>query len=286
MAFEASSTGYSVSDSPAPLSFGRSFDRTPVFLAGMQSCGEGDTANLRSESVNSTAARVLIDEEQSADTETSHATENVGYLALSSNTRTVVLGDTPDADYPGTIRDTFININQEVNVSSEQLNTYTWPENMPANAILLKADLSQIPEGATILQATLKLYQTAADGDASYEVSVHRIVNHNPDLARSNGYTYNGSEEWTANDACYNSIPLAQADIDEAVDTRTLDRSLEYKSWDVTGILQHWNQNQGSNFGMLLNSDAVASSNSHRYFISNESQEGKKRPKLKIIYAR
>src|SRR6056297_4120338 len=87
-----------------------------------------------------------------------------------SDSQTVVFGNTSTADYAETVQDTFINLNEEVNASSTQLNTYTWPENKPANAVLLKVGLSQLPAGAQIQSATLTLYQTAAGGDASYDV--------------------------------------------------------------------------------------------------------------------
>jgi hypothetical protein len=284
MGFEVSRTGYTVSDDNAALTFSRSYDSTPIFLAGMQTCDEADTANLRGDAKDSASAEVAIDEEQSADSETSHVAENVGYIALGSSVRTAVFGDVPDADHPGTITDTFINLNQELNESSEQLNTYTWPEDTVANAILMKVDLSQLPDGAQIKSATLKLYQAGAGGDANYDVSVHRVINHNPDLSWATGYTYNGIDSWTANDACYDNIPVAQADIAPASDVNSLDQTLEIKSWDVTQLVKDWVAEPSSNYGMLLNSDDVASSDSHRYFASDEAQDDSKRPRLEVTY--
>src|SRR6056297_1332740 len=147
-----------------------------------------------------------------------------------SDSQTVVFGNTSTADYAETVQDTFINLNEEVNASSTQLNTYTWPENKPANAVLLKVGLSQLPAGAQIQSATLTLYQTAAGGDASYDVSVHKVINYNPELTHANGYTYDGANNWTANDSCYNSVPLAQADIAAAENVNTLDQNLGYKN--------------------------------------------------------
>ncbi len=58
----------------------------PVFLAGIQSYNEADTAALRykSLSTNTNTVKVRVEEEQSADTETLHAAENVGYLLLAN----------------------------------------------------------------------------------------------------------------------------------------------------------------------------------------------------------
>ena len=208
-------------------------------------------------------------------------------LACDANpdVQTLVFGDTLDADYPGTVQDTFINLNEDVNYDSAQLNTYTWPENMPANAILIQFDLSQAPYGARIQSATLSLYQTAAGGDATYDVSVHKVINYDPDLYQANGYTCDGLSDWTANNACYHGIPLAQADIAPAEDTNCLDQSLGYKSWDVTTMVQEWVNNSDINYGLMLNSDDVATSSSYRFFAASEATDAARRPRLTIMFS-
>ena len=197
----------------------------------------------------------------------------------------MVFGNYPEADFTGTVQDTFININQEVNVASDRLNTYTWPTNMSANAVLIKFNLSQLPAGAKIQSATLSLYQVEAGGDTSYDVSVHKIINHNPDLQQSNGYTFNGVDGWTANNNCYKNIPLGQADIAPAEDVNSLDQGLGYKTWDVTNMVQDWVTDSASNFGLLLNSDAVASADSYRFFAASETNDADLRPSLEVIYS-
>lgn len=157
---------------------------------------------------------------------------------------------------------------------------------MVANAILLKVDLSQLPAGAQIQTATLKLYQTAAGGDATYDVSVHKVLGVNPDLSQANGYSFDGLSDWTANDQCYNSIPLAQADIDTAADVNSLDQTLEYKQWQVTALVQDWVSGASQNNALLLNSDDVASSDSYRFFASGEATDSSQRPRLEITYTK
>jgi len=199
-------------------------------------------------------------------------------------THSVIFGNTPDADYNGTVQDTFININENVNISATQLNTYTWPENMPANAVLLKFDLFQLPADAQIQSATLTLYQTEAGGDTAYDVSAHKIINYNPDLSQASGYTYDGANDWTANNDCYNSVPLAQADIAAAGKVNRLDQNPGYKNWAVTGMVQDWVNDPGTNFGLLLNSDSAATSDSYRFFASSEANDSTQRPSLEVTY--
>lgn len=206
---------------------------------------------------------------------------------LEPGTYTVILGDTPDSDYPGTLEDTFININEENNSNSQYLNTYTWPENSIANAIIMKWDLSNIPSSATIHNATLYLYLSRMGGDGGddlYDLSVHKIINYNPVISACNGYTYDGINPWTPYSGLYNDIPLAQADIAEAEDTKSIDKTYGYKSWSVTNMVQEWVSNPDSNYGMLVNSDPVASQDSNRYFSSTESPNPDQRPKLVITY--
>jgi hypothetical protein len=208
----------------------------------------------------------------------------VTYTGPTTTTENVIFGNTPDADHPGTVQDTFLNINTKVNVALPQLNTYTWPANTPANAVLIKFDLSQLPPGARIQSAILTLYQIAAGGDDAYDVSAHKVINHNPDLGAATGYTYNGVSSWTDNSVSYNNIPLAQADISPAEDVNRLDANNGYKSWDVTGMVQVWANDSASNYGLLLNSGTLAGADSFRYFASSEADDAAVRPLLEITY--
>ncbi len=123
-----------------------------------------------------------------------------------------------------------------------------------------------------------------AGGDDLYDLTVHKIIHYNPVISACTGYTYNGTNSWTPNSQCYNNIPLAQADIATAEDTKSINKTYGYKSWSVTSMVQDWVSNQGSNYGMLVNSDTVASSNSNRFFSATESSNPDQRPKLVVTY--
>ena len=211
----------------------------------------------------------------------------VKWSSEEGDSNTIVFGDASGADYPGTIQDTFINLNDENSVNSESLNTYTWRTDQVANAIILKADLAVIPAEAYVQSATLHLYMNSMGGnggDDLYDISVHKIINYNPDLSQCSGYTYYGTNEWTANDACHNDVPLAQADISEPEDVKSIDKTYGYKTWDVTNMIRDWITNPATNFGLLLNSDTSASSDSNRFFASSEASDPNQRPKLVVTY--
>ena len=126
---------------------------------------------------------------------------------------------------------------------------------------------------------------SAAGGDVVYDLTAHKIIDVNPDLEHATGYTYDGVNEWIGNDFCYNSIPLAQSNIATAESMNSLDYNLGYKDWDLTSMVRDWAIEPNTNYGVMLNSDAVASSNSYRFFAASDTEDAEKRPELVISYS-
>ncbi|HEX9757357.1 MAG TPA: fibronectin type III domain-containing protein [Nitrospiria bacterium] len=201
------------------------------------------------------------------------------------NSVTEEWGNTSTSNHPNTIEDTYIDLNSTNFSLDSQLKTYTWPQDQNANSILLKWDLSTIPSNVTIENATLSLYLEGSGGDSSYDISTHRIINKNTAINQVNGLTFDGTNGWTANNCCNNGIPLAQADILSAEDTQSISTTPGYKTWTVTQMVQEWVNNPSGNFGMLVNSDPVASANSNRIFSSSETSQQNQRPKLIITFS-
>jgi hypothetical protein len=190
-------------------------------------------------------------------------------------------GDATGTDHPGTIEDTFTDSgtgddNKSTHIT---LNTYNWPADTVANTTIIKWDLSSIPTDATVIDATLYLYQVDTGGDASYDIPVHKIVNVNPVISACTWNTYDGTNSWTG------GADGGQSDIAAAEDTQAVNTTNnEYKTWSVTNMVQDWVSTPSSNYGMLVNSDAVASVNSHRFFASTEVVDASTRPKLIVTY--
>lgn len=205
-------------------------------------------------------------------------------ITLPAGTVTAVFGKATGANYPGTVEDTFLNINSDVNSASTTLNTYTWPAATPANAILTKWSLSALPANAQIQSATLSLYMTGSGGDALYEIPVSGIINKTPVIAKSNGNTYDGTNAWTASSVPYGGIPLAQSDIAPSVDAPLVDTTIGYKNWNVTNIVKGWVASPGTNMGLLLNSSNKGTSDSYRTFASSEAADATQRPTLVVTY--
>ncbi|HKE85963.1 MAG TPA: DNRLRE domain-containing protein [Vicinamibacterales bacterium] len=183
--------------------------------------------------------------------------------------------------------DTTINLDANNNSGSPLLFTYTWPEYETANAILMKFDLSVLPAGATIQDATLNLALVESDNtsDATYTVTAHKIQNRNPVIESASGYTFDGINGWSASNCCYNGIPLAQGDITPPYAQLAVDKASGYKQWSLTQMVQEWTSDPSSNFGVLLNSDASKYKDRYRYFASTENGNASLRPYLHVRFS-
>ncbi len=183
--------------------------------------------------------------------------------------------------------DTFIGLDANNQSANVMLMTYTWPDYRVANAILMKFDLSAIPPGAVVTDATLQLALVASDtsSDSTYTVTALKLLGRNPVITGATGYTADGVTAWTPNVCCSNNVPLAQADISAAYDSRAIDKTLGYKSWSLTAMVQEWIANPATNFGLMLDSDASKLRDRYRYFASMENADPGLRPSLRVTYS-
>ncbi|MHC4396332.1 MAG: beta strand repeat-containing protein [Planctomycetota bacterium] len=191
-------------------------------------------------------------------------------------------GDATNTDYAGTVTDTWTNVGtSSTNYSSNTaLNTHTWPADTSANTTIIKWDLTDISTTATVVDATLYLYQINSAGDSLYDVDVHKIINIDPNISACTWATYDGANSWTG------GSDGGQSDIAAAEDSPSLNlTNNQYKTWDVTDMVQDWVTTPSGNYGMLLNSDDVASSDSCRYFASSDAATASTRPKLIVTYS-
>ncbi|WDT81372.1 MAG: DNRLRE domain-containing protein [Candidatus Manganitrophus sp.] len=214
------------------------------------------------------------------------AAGNVSAQSPAINATTLVLSPSPTTVRLSPAADTFLNVDTSANSAEPTLNTYTWPANRIANAVLMKFTLSSLPAGAVIQSATLSLALVESDttNDATYNIGVHKIINRNPDLTRATGRTYDGTNAWTANSCCNGNYPLAQADISAAYDTEAVNKTLGNKVWDITAMVREWVSNPSSNFGLLVNSDATKGADRYRTFASMEHPTATLRPYLSVTY--
>ncbi|WP_458204512.1 hypothetical protein [Haladaptatus sp. NG-SE-30] len=79
--FEVQRTDTVIDDNWTSLTFDQQYEQ-PQFVADMQTFNGPDTATLRYRDLTSTGVEVKVEEEQSADTETSHTNERIGYAVF------------------------------------------------------------------------------------------------------------------------------------------------------------------------------------------------------------
>jgi phage anti-repressor protein len=249
---------------------------SPGSFQGNQTAATFDTGSMD----NDTTYYWRIDEVNAATTTTGNVWSFT--TITSGQPVTVEFGDAVDTNYPGTIEDTYTNVGEggSVNYSTiVTLNTYTWPADTIANTTIIKWDLSAIPNDATVTEATLYLYQVETGGDTSYDIGVHKIVNVDPNITTCTWNTYDGTNSWTG------GADGGQGDTATAEDTQSVNSTnSEYKTWSVTNMIQAWVSTPSSNYGMLVNSDDVASVDSYRTFASTEDSNTPYRPKLIVTY--
>jgi hypothetical protein len=216
----------------------------------------------------------------------STTTTDSGLDACTVATVTEEWGNRLGSDHPGTILDTWINLNMEHHATDDGLLLYTWPAAQVANAIIIKWDLSAIPPDATITDATLHLSQWEAVG-ATYTTTAHRIERCDPDIVGDtvDGYQCAEGESWTPNTCCTRGVPMGQADIAAPDDTQVLDTANGDKSWNVTAMVQSWVRDSSTNLGMMVNSDPSAPADDRRSFRADEYATAAERPRLVVTYA-
>lgn len=225
-----------------------------------------------------TVVLTVTDDKGAVDTSTAAIEVRQGYQY------TWQFGGGTEADFPETVEDTYINLNDQNYSDNETLRLYTWPTDEAANVIIMKWDLSVIPSDAEIREAMVHLFMSDMEsdgGDDPYDVSAHRIINHDPVISLCSGLTYDGVNGWTPGD---DNITLAQSDIASEESMLPVDTIHEYKSWDVSDMVQYWISWPTENYGLLLNADRAASADSNRYFVSSEAEDGTKRPKLIVTF--
>ena len=67
---------------PYFVPYASGFSSSPIVLAGMQTTDGGDTSTLRTVQNEADGMHVMVEEEQSRDSELKHTTEVAGYISL------------------------------------------------------------------------------------------------------------------------------------------------------------------------------------------------------------
>ena len=83
--YQAGHTGRRVSHRQAKINFSQEFTTVPSLFASVASFYGGDASGLRYLDLNSTQARIMVEEDRSRDNEIGHTKENVDFLAIAGS---------------------------------------------------------------------------------------------------------------------------------------------------------------------------------------------------------
>ncbi len=140
---------------------------------------------------------------------------------------------------------------------------------------ILKFDISGVPTGTRVIDASLQLYKYHCS-DNTIDIDAHRITQ-NWTESSSTWNTYDGTNPWSSAGGDYDST---------VIDTTTVDTTTGvWDAWNITTLARDWNEGIYSNYGVLLKSvDEEAPSNDKWYRSSDYSTHTSLRPKLVISY--
>ena len=143
--------------------------------------------------------------------------------------------------------------------STQLLTAYSTGPDSLNERVYMSFDLQFIPQDATIMKATLYTYLEGAGGEEKVCMSLHRVTN----AWLENAITWNSQPNYTG-------VPIA---------THYVDKTLGYKSWDVTSTVQDWmTEYQAAWKGFALLGPEEGKAWSRRF----SSREGSHPPQLVI----
>lgn len=142
--------------------------------------------------------------------------------------------------------------------------------------VLLQFNITGIPAGALITNATLSLYVKDATG-GPVTINAHRVTQSwNEAEVTWKARDKAASQLWTQAGGDYEAAVAGSATVD---DTKNI-----WRTWSVTGLVGGWVNNPGSNLGLILESP-VTNPKTEKKFKSSDDGTLAQRPKLEVCYS-
>ena len=285
------SLAHNITHDPQQIIYEQSFANTPSFLASMQSCQDGDTANLRFTEKSDQGLNLNVVEEQSLDDETSHTKETIGYISFAHNEITSqnelpISKDTTISGYS----------DGEKTMNFGGFETLRiWSDGV--RKILVKPDLSHIPQDTQFEKVELKLYCYELNWPGDTTIEAYSV--NTPWVEGTGVYSYEIPDGATWLESNYvdheqtadGDWSQSGGDVDTATDfghgsnglVATAD--MAQGSWvtlDITDLAQKWLSGEIENNGVLLQATDIG--NNAANFYSSEASNETFKPKLNISY--
>ncbi len=135
---------------------------------------------------------------------------------------------------------------------------------------LVRFDLSSIPAGSTITAATLRLNAYKENGNANWNIEVHRVTEAWTETG-SNWDTTDGSTAWSGGGG---------GSYDPGIEASLPGTVTGWYEWDVSALVQAWHGGTHLNHGVALVPDSTSKRNETLF----DSREGGSPPELVISY--
>ena len=182
----------------------------------------------------------------------------------------------------GNFQDTYVAPGDGGNRSSDPLiRTWIGPGRSAGSRGFLKWDLSSLPAGVRISNATMRLYSAAEEaggGDSTFTVKVAKVAGANPDLERATWASPDNVYSWSG------GADGGTGDLAAAESTAAVGKNRGWVVWNVSNMAQEWVEAPGMNFGMALDPDVAATIGSNRDFASREHPDPRLQPELVVTY--
>jgi hypothetical protein len=178
--------------------------------------------------------------------------------------------------------DTFVAIGDISNYSTDPLiRAQVRSDGRVASRGFLKWDLSALPVGARVANATLRLHyvgEEAGGGDAAVSVKVAKVVGSDPDLGTANWDSPGSAPSWTrGRDGGAGNIETAEA-------AAIVRKNHGWVVWNVSSMVQDWLDTPGANYGMAIDPAMAGATGGNRHFASREHPDPRLRPMLAVTF--
>lgn len=151
----------------------------------------------------------------------------------------------------------------------------------PTQRSLIKFNLSNIPDNATIISASLRMVKIGGSNTPTY-FSAHKITNNWTEGTGTCAGT-SGVCNWNQRQTGINWT-TAGGDFDAAAEATYLVSGNGVYNWNIPGMVQSWVTSPSANYGVLLKFVSEAGVNNEMEFASSENATIANRPQLEVVY--
>jgi hypothetical protein len=133
----------------------------------------------------------------------------------------------------------------------------------------LQFELTPIPEDAIVIDASLSLYHDDFDGSGYFSIGLYRV-----------------SSYWEEATITWNNQPTSASVAEAYADVfyTTFTSIGTWRTWQIDDLVEGWWDGSINNYGMVLKREEACPGDRSAVFLSSDSIDSSKRPKLEVDY--